>query len=118
MSRVLDELHHLITDLEGEGHSLAGRFRDAADRLKADFEHLTGGKSELDAFVKGLVASLVPEVDRAKVAAVAEVLAEVHKVGDEIKTAVEASLAKHTAPAATAAAPAPVEPPKPAPAQG
>jgi hypothetical protein len=117
MSAALDELHNVITDLEGEGHTLAGRFRDLLDRIKADFSHLVGGgKGELETFVESLVATLVPELNTVKGQIVAEVIAEVRKVTDEVKAVVNGHSEPAPAQPATPA-PAPVEPPA-APAQG
>lgn len=96
MSAALDELHHVITDLEGEGHSLAGRFRDLLDRIKTDFKHLvSGGKDELETFVESLVETLTPELDKLK----ADVVAELHKVLGEVKAVVEAAKPADPAPA-------------------
>jgi hypothetical protein len=118
----IDELHGLVQDLEDEGHSLAGRFRDLVDHIKAEFVHLLGGgKDELEAFVKGLVATLVPELEKVRDEIVAAVLAELHKAADEVKAVVAsvepAAPADHPADDAAPAAPEQVEP-APAPAQG
>lgn len=115
--KILNPLHEVITDLEGEGHALAGRLHDVADRLKADIDHLIHGKkSEVDTFVKSLVDSLIPELDRVKVEAVAKAVDEVHKLGDELKTKLDeihkavSGSTDTTKPTAPATAPAPVEP--------
>ncbi|RPE39765.1 hypothetical protein EDD90_2783 [Streptomyces sp. Ag109_O5-1] len=113
MSASIDELHGLVDELDDEGHSLAGRFRDLVDRVKADFSHLLGGgKDELETFVQSLVATLVPELDKVKGEIVAEVIAEVRKVTAEVKSVVNAVPAAPATPAVDAAAPAPesVEP--------
>jgi hypothetical protein len=123
MSAPIDELHSLVDDLEDEGHSLAGRFRDLVGLVKDDIKHLLGGgKNELEAFVQSLVETLVPELDKVKAQIVAEVIAELHKVTAEVKAVVDGP----TQPAAPADAPAddaaPAAPeqvePAPAPAQG
>jgi hypothetical protein len=88
----IDELHGLVNDLEDEGHALAGRFRDLVDHLKTEFGHLIGGgKNELEAFVQGLVGTLVPELTKVKAQIVAEVVAELGKVVAEIKDVVDAA---------------------------
>jgi BMFP domain-containing protein YqiC len=121
MPAPIDELHGLVEDLEDEGHSLAGRFRDLVDHIKSEFAHLLGGgKNELDAFVKGLVGTLVPELDKVKDEIVAQVLAELRKVTDEVKAvvaSVETAAPADSADDAAPAAPEQVEP-APAPAQG
>ncbi|MFG3287278.1 hypothetical protein ACGF3G_00445 [Streptomyces sp. NPDC048179] len=89
---LIDEFEHVVTDLEDEGHNLAGRFRDLVDEVKDKFGHLIGGgRDELDAFVKSLVATLVPELDKVKDEVVTAVIAELGKVVGEIKAAVDAA---------------------------
>jgi hypothetical protein len=121
-SAPIDELHGLVNDLEDEGHSLAGRFRDLVDHVKAEFVHLLGGgKTELEAFVHGLVGTLVPELNKVRGEIVADVLAELRKVTDEVKTIVASvePAAPAVAPADDAATPAPEQvEPSAAPAQG
>jgi hypothetical protein len=117
----IDELHGLVNDLEDEGHSLAGRFRDLVEHVKAEFVHLLGGgKNELEEFVQGLVGTLVPELNKLRGEIVADVLAELRKVTDEVKAVVAsvepAAPAAHADDAATSA-PEQVEP-SAAPAQG
>jgi len=86
---VLDELHDIITDLEGEGHQLAGRFRDFYDRVKHEVgDLLDGGKSELEQFLGGLVSTLRPELDKLKADIVAEVVAELGKVTGAVQDVV------------------------------
>lgn len=113
MSQPLDELHHIITQLEGEGHALAGRAHDVLERLKADWLSLAGGgRIELETFLQGLIATLAPELDKVKADAVGAVVAEVRKIAAEVKAALDNALIP-------APAPAPVEPAQsPAPAQG
>ncbi|GAA2732269.1 hypothetical protein [Streptomyces nogalater] len=121
MSAPLEDLHGLVEDLEDEGHSLAGRFRDLVDHIKSEFAHLLGGgKDELDAFVRGLVATLVPELDKVKDEIVAAVFAELRKATGEIKAVVDGTLPAAPAAPADDAAPAASEQvePAPAPAQG
>jgi hypothetical protein len=107
MSHLIDELHGLAEDLEDEGHSLAGRFRDLVDRVKADFGHLIGGgENELDAFVTRFVSTLAPELDRLKTQIVADLVVELQKASAEIKALVDVSKLAATAPPADPAAPA------------
>jgi hypothetical protein len=115
MSDLIDELHGLAEDLEDEGHSLAGRFRDLVERAKADFGHLLGGgKNDLEAFVTQFVGTLAPELDKLKAQIVAEVVVELRKaLADVAQLAATATPADTAAPAAQEQ----VEP-APAPAQG
>jgi hypothetical protein len=104
MSNLIEALHSLAEDLEDEGHSLAGRFRDLVDRVKADFGHLIGGsKDELDSFVGRVVATLAPELDDLRAKVVTEVVAEFEKATAEIKALVVDQLAATATPAGTAA---------------
>ncbi|MFI5814832.1 hypothetical protein ACIA7S_28230 [Streptomyces sp. NPDC051643] len=81
----LNDLHDFITDLEGEGHSLAGRLRDLFDRIKTDVTHLVGdGENELERFTRGLVDTLVPELAKVKDQVVAEVKAELKAVEQQV----------------------------------
>lgn len=51
MTAALAELHDLITDLDGEAHPLAGRFRDVAERLRVDLEEARAeGQFRRDSF--------------------------------------------------------------------
>ncbi|NUR01353.1 MAG: hypothetical protein HOY79_33955 [Streptomyces sp.] len=86
MPAVLEELHDFITDLEGEGHQLAGKIRDFYDRVKDEVgDLLDGGRSELEEFLTGFVGKLRPELEKLKADIVAEVTAEVQKVTGEVQ---------------------------------
>ncbi|MHB9861959.1 hypothetical protein [Streptomyces sp. YIM S03343] len=99
---VLDELHELVNGLEDEGHSLAGRFRDLVEHIKHEVGHLLGGgKNELDAFVQGLVSTLVPELDKIRDEIVAQVLAELRKTTGEVVNVLH--IVEHAAPAVVTA---------------
>lgn len=110
----IDELHTLVDHLEDEGHSLAGRFRDLVGHVKAEIAHLLGGgKDELEQFVRGLVDTLVPELDKLRTEVVGDVVAEFRKIAASLEPAAPAA----TADDAASPAQGQVEP-APAPAQG
>lgn len=76
----LDELHHLIMELEGEGHALAGRLRDTLDRLRTDFTALAvGGTTELGLITRELATALAPQLNELKTELFRLLLTEVQK---------------------------------------
>lgn len=89
MSVILDDLKHVVTTLEDEGHALAGKARTVFDHFEKEAAAVVGAVGPiLDDLRAGLTADVKAVIDEAKTEgadAVARIEAAVAKVEQLLK---------------------------------